>query len=147
MSLWLEARSHLPSSSELYFPDPLPLKGILSLAGVADLVRGVAWDVCQGACADLMGGTPEEFPERYQQASPCQMGPITVPQVHLVGEQDEIVRAKMVREDVAALRKHAPATAIDFEEIAEIGHFELVDPASATWSNVEKAIMKLLRTE
>ena len=67
--------------------------------------------------------------------------------VHLVGEQDEIVRAKMVREDVAALRKYAPATAIDFEEIAEIGHFELVDPASATWSNVEKAIMKLLRSE
>ena len=101
----------------------------------------------QGACADLIGGTPEEFPERYQQASPCQMGPITVPQVHLVGEQDKIVRAKMVQEDVAELRKHAPATAIDFEEIAEIGHFELVDPASATWSNVEKAIMKLLRSE
>ena len=147
LSLWLGARFHLPSSSELYFPDPLPLKGILSLAGVADLVRGVAWDVCQGACADLIGGTPEEFPERYQQASPCQMGPITVPQVHLVGEQDEIVRAKMVQEDVAELRKHAPATAIDFEEIAEIGHFELVDPASTTWSNVEKAIMKLLRSE
>ncbi len=147
LSLWLGARSHLPSSSELYFPDPLPLKGILSLAGVADLVRGVAWDVCQGACADLMGGTPEEFPERYQQASPCQMGPITVPQVHLVGEQDEIVRAKMVQEDVAELRKHAPATAIDFEEIAEIGHFELVDPASTAWANVENAIMKLLRSE
>ena len=65
----------------------------------------------------------------------------------LHGEQDEIVRAKMVQEDVAELRKHAPATAIDFEEIAEIGHFELVDPASATWSNVEKAIMKLLRSE
>jgi alpha-beta hydrolase superfamily lysophospholipase len=94
-----------------------------------------------------MGGSPEVVPERYQQASPCQMGPVKVPSVHLVGEYDEIVRAKMVQEDVAELRKHAPATAIDFEEIAEIGHFELVDPASTTWSNVEKAIMKLLRSE
>jgi acetyl esterase/lipase len=146
LSLWLVARSHLPSSSELYFPDPLPLKGILSLAGVADLVRGIAWDVCQGACADLMGGTPEEFPERYQQASPCQMGPIKAPQVHLIGEHDEIVRAKMVQEDVAELRKQAAEVSIDLEVIPEIGHFELVDPTSPVWPIVEKAIKKLLLT-
>ena len=144
LSLWLGSRSYLPSSSELYFPDPLPLKGILSLAGVADLVRGVAWDVCQGACVDLMGGTPEEFPERYQQASPCQMGPITVPQVHLVGKQDEIVRAKMVQEDVFELRKQAAEVSLDLEVMPEIGHFELVDPTSPVWPIVEKTIKKLL---
>ncbi len=146
LSLWLGARSHLPSSSELYFPEPLPLKGILSLAGVADLVRGVAWDVCQGACAELMGGSPEEVPEHYQQASPCQMGPIKIPQVHLVGEYDEIVRARMVQEDVFELRKQAVEVSIDLEVIPEIGHFELVDPTSPVWPIVEKAIKKLLLT-
>jgi acetyl esterase/lipase len=144
LGLWLGARSHLPSSSEIYFPDPLPLKGILSLAGVADLVRGVAWDVCQGACVELMGGSPEVVPERYQQASPCQMGPVKVPSVHLVGEYDEIVRAKMVQEDVFELRKQAAEVSIDLEVIPEIGHFELVDPTSPVWPIVEKAIKKLL---
>ena len=146
LSLWLGARSHLPSSSELYFPDPLPLKGILSLAGVADLVRGVAWDVCQGVCTELMGGSPEEVPERYQQASPCQMGPVEIPQVHLVGEYDEIVRSKIVQEDVIELQKNATEVSIDLEVIPEIGHFELVDPTSTVWPIVVRAITKLLLT-
>ena len=88
-----------------------------------------------------------EVPERYQQASPCQMGPCNVPQTHLVGEYDEIVSAKMVQGDVIELRKQNPNALINFEMIPKIGHFELVDPASATWSNVEKAIMKLFRSE
>lgn len=146
LGLWLGARSHLPSSSELYFPDPLPLTGVLSLAGVADLVRGVAWDVCQGACAELMGGLPEEVPERYQQASPCQMGPVKIPQVHLIGEYDENVRAKMVQEDVFELQKQAFEVSIDLEVIPEIGHFELVDPTSHVWPIVEKALKRLLLT-
>jgi pimeloyl-ACP methyl ester carboxylesterase len=147
LGLWLGARPHLPSSSEVYFTDPLQLKGILSLAGVADLVRGVVLDVCQGACAELVGGSPEEVPERYQQASPCQMGPINVPQIHLVGEHDEIVGAQMVRQDVLELRKQAPEASIDLKVIPGIGHFELVDPTTTIWPIVEKAITQLMRSE
>ena len=147
LGLWLSARFHLPSGSELYFPDPLKLKGVLSLAGVADLVRGVAFNICQGACTELVGGLPEEVPERYQQASPCQMGPCNVPQTHLVGEYDEIVSAKMVQGDVIELRKQTPNALINFEIIPKIGHFELVDPTSAVWPIVYKAITKLLHSE
>ena len=104
-------------------------------------------DVCQGACAELVGGSPEEVPERYQQASPCQMGPINVPQIHLVGEYDEIVGAQMVRQDVLELRKQAPEASIDLEVIPGIGHFELVDPTTTVWPIVEKAITQLMRSE
>jgi len=43
LALWVAARPRLPVGSPLHAPSPLPLRGAVSLAGVADLRR--AWEL------------------------------------------------------------------------------------------------------
>lgn len=43
------------------------MHGVVSLAGIPDLIEGLKFDMCDGAIVQLMGGLPEEFPERYME--------------------------------------------------------------------------------
>ena len=70
LALWLAARKRLPKESPLYSPDPLPLLGIVSLAGITDL-RGYG-SSCGSAVMKLLGGSPEEVPLWYRQTSPIE---------------------------------------------------------------------------
>lgn len=92
LALWLAARHHLPKSSSLYAKKPLKLKGVISLAGIADLETYSQQEgSCNAAVPQLMGGSPTDFPERYAQASPQQMLPLQVPSRLVQGKRDPIV--------------------------------------------------------
>src|SRR5262249_58442469 len=83
LAIWLAARHKLPPSSELYAKDPLPLKGVVDLDGPGDLKAVL--DVQERICGvpvitQLLGGTPQERPQRYREASPIEMLPLGVPQ-------------------------------------------------------------------
>ena len=144
LALWLAGRRNLQNSSLLWRENPLPLRGVLSLAGIACLERAAQWKLCQGVVEELLGGTIEDHPERYAAASPSRLGPLDLPQIHLVGTEDEIVPAKMVQEDLHELREQAPGVSIEGKVIPEVGHFEWVAPHSAVWSEVERSIFQLL---
>lgn len=58
LALWLAARGHLPKDSPLYIRDPLPLKGVVSLAGITDLRK--YRPNCGDGVRKLLGGSPEE---------------------------------------------------------------------------------------
>jgi triacylglycerol esterase/lipase EstA (alpha/beta hydrolase family) len=36
---WMAGRARIPNASPLYLPDPLPVKNVVSLGGLADLRR------------------------------------------------------------------------------------------------------------
>ena len=66
--MWLAARAKLPKTSELYTSNPLTLSGVVDLDGPPDLKATIA--VQQPICGtpvitDLMGGSPDQQPERY----------------------------------------------------------------------------------
>ncbi|MCA9988043.1 MAG: alpha/beta hydrolase, partial [Anaerolineales bacterium] len=50
---WLGSRHQISSDSPLYVTDPLPLKGVISLAGVADLAEAIKWGICGETPAEL----------------------------------------------------------------------------------------------
>ncbi|MDT7809500.1 MAG: hypothetical protein QOJ70_3313 [Acidobacteriota bacterium] len=141
LALWLAARKRLPKESPLYSPDPLPLRGIVSLAGITDL-RGYG-PGCGNAVTKLLGGSPEEVPLRYRQTSPIELPPLRVKQRLIHGLLDKIVPLKQSRDyEVAARRK---GDDVKLVTVGEAGHFDLIAPQSSAWPAVQEAISSLLK--
>src|SRR5262249_32057422 len=93
LALWTAARHRLRPGSELYIPNPLLMRGALSLAGIVDmhayLERGP--QRCASGELRVMGGNYEQYPERYAQVSPAELLPLGTSQFLFWGDQDEIV--------------------------------------------------------
>jgi acetyl esterase/lipase len=141
LALWAGGRHRLPGYSPLYKSHPLPVIGIVSLAGIPDLAAAVRWDLCQGACAELLGGTPDERPERYQQASPVELLPLGAPQRHIVGSHDASVPSEYLEAHVALARQ---SDDVHLDVIPSAGHFEPVIPDSVAWPTVRNVVLTLL---
>ncbi|MBA2731401.1 MAG: alpha/beta hydrolase [Acidobacteria bacterium] len=140
LALWLAARRRLPKSSEMYAPAPLRLRGVVSLAGVTDLKA--FGPRCNGAVSKLLGGTLEEFPMRYEQASPAKLLPLRVPQRLIHGAQDGIVPLEQSRAYADAARKSGDK--IELTVLDGAGHFDLIAPQSSAWPAIERAVLSLL---
>jgi acetyl esterase/lipase len=141
LALWLAGRQHLPADSPLWVAKAVPVRGVVSLAGIPDLVEGVKRQICRGACQELVGGVPDEVPQRYQHASPIALLPLGVPQWHLVGVHDPLVPADYVQQYVAVARQH---DAVYLDLLPDAGHFELVVPTTVAWPAVRHAVLALL---
>src|SRR5690606_25696830 len=77
LALWLATRPVQPTESPLFVLSPLKVKGAVSLAGVTDLRQSVdpATEVCGGSALQLLGGPPDEVPDRYDALSPIERLP------------------------------------------------------------------------
>jgi acetyl esterase/lipase len=114
------------------------MRAVVSLAGVVDLQR--AWDLhlSNDAAAEFLGGPPQIVPEHYHEASPAQLD-IHCKQLLIHGSEDDIVPVAMSRDYVK--RKQQKKEDVALLEIPKVGHFEIVDPDSKVWTQVEKAIL------
>lgn len=141
LALWLAARRQLPKDSPWYVNNPLPLRGIVSLAGVTDLRR--FRPNCGDAVNKLLGGSPAEVPDRYRQTSPIELLPLKVEQRLIQGALDGIVPADFSKDYEAAARKKGDRVRLTI--VASAGHFDLIAPQSSAWPAVESAVRSLLR--
>ena len=120
----------------------LKLRRVVSLAGVLDLRMAWALHLGGGAVEAFLGGPPEAVPEHYKEASPAEIKfPPGVKQHLIHGELDDIVPPAMSRS--YRDNKHRQKEDVTLLEIPSAGHFELIDPRSNAWPQVEKAVMKL----
>lgn len=142
LALWLAARHRLSQDSPLYRADPLPIKGVIGLAPAADLELTYRSETCGGAAEQLVGGTPEEFPQRYHDGSPAALLPLGIPQLIINGELDEgwLKVSRTYQEKARAAGEEVPIIVPP-----EAGHFELVMPASTTFPLVRAKIEWMLR--
>jgi len=143
--MWAAARARVPAQSEIRSADPLPVRGVLDLAGPVDLTANIAG--YQTLCRDtvitqLMGGMPASVPERYAQASPQRLIPFGVPQVLLIGEHEDFVPRPLVDAYVRAASQAGDAVRLIV--IPRVGHFEIASPRASTWPRVEATIRSLL---
>lgn len=144
LALWLATRSLLPVDSPLYVDDPLLVQGAVSLAGVTDLRRSIdpRTEVCQGSAVQLLGGTPDEVPVRYDVASPIQLLPFGVPQRLIHGDQDEVVPLDYSLKFAEMARSRGDDSEVIVLEKG--GHFEPVTPHIPAWEKVKDAILSLV---
>lgn len=142
LAFWLGARHKLEPGSPLFMEQPLPLRGLVSLAGVLDLRRAHALRLGGGATRELLGGSPDLAPARFAAASPYDLLPLGVPQVIVHGTEDINVPYEMATRYMDAARKAGDPVSLLSLEAA--GHFECVDAGTREWAAVQAALMELL---
>ncbi len=141
LALWAAARPRLSKESPLYSPDPLPIRGVVSLAGIPDLKRQAPG--CEDAAQKLMGGAAESFGSRYAVASPINLLPLGVKQWLIHGERDRIVPAELEKDYAEAARKSGDE--VHMTILPGAGHFDLIDPDSPAWPTVRNAVLEALK--
>ncbi len=129
LALWAASRDLVPSPPEIAGTAPLRVQQVTTLAGITDIVtysreRGG----CNAAVVPLMGGTPEEVPERYRAVNPVQRLPLSVPVLLVQGASDDIVPPaqateyeRLARAAGALARVRMVAGATHFDVVAAAG--------------------------
>jgi acetyl esterase/lipase len=141
LALLLAGRKNLSPKNPLYMKNPLPITGVVSLAGITDLRKtGTA---CDREVLQLMGGASTEKEALYNLGSPMALLPLKVKASVVQGDADPIIPMAMATEYVdAAKGKGDPVTLVTIEKA---GHFEIVDPQSFAWPKVKSEILRLLQ--
>jgi len=140
IALWLAGRHKIPKSSDLYLANPLPIKGVVVLAGMVDAVHAIKHGICEGGLAVMMGGEPDTVPENYHVADPRALLPIGIPQTHIIGEHDTEMMENFESYNTVAEQTGDPITLI---VPPDAGHFEIVDVSSKAWQTVRDAVIKI----
>jgi len=143
LALWLAARRGLGEGSEIRgSSDPLPLAGVVSLAGVTDLARAVVERVCDTMAAELVGGLPGDRASRFAEASPIERLPLGVPQRLVTGALDNVVPPAFGAAYAAEARGKGDDAS--HELVAGAGHFEFLAPETEAFRVILGGIRTLL---
>jgi acetyl esterase/lipase len=144
LALWAAGRARLPPGAPGWI-DGQPrvrFQRVISQAGVCDLVG--AYRELDSAVGALMGGAPEELPERYAVGNPLSNVPLEVPVLLVHGVLDETVSVRRSREYAAAAL--AAGGEVELAEIeGEAGrHRAHIDPRQPAWAVVTRWLEKPL---
>ena len=93
--------------------------------------------------AALLGGTPEQGPERYASASPAALAPLGVSQSLVHGTADDIVPFELSQRYAACAAERGDHL-VNLVTLEGAGHFEFIDPASTAWPVVPYEVRRLL---
>jgi acetyl esterase/lipase len=101
------------------------VRRVVGQAAVCDLARA-------GEPAHaLLGGTPEEAPERYSATDPMRLVPLGVPQLLVHTADDETIAIRKTRRYAEAAR--AAGDHVDLLEMPSGGHRVHIDPRTDAW--------------
>lgn len=112
----------------------------LSLAGVVDLRRAWELHLSSDAASLFLGGSPDQVPEHYREASPAEQK-IAAAQKLIHGTVDSDVPYEISKRYADAKSKSGEH--VDLVTLPNVGHFEIVDPQSAVWDKVLEVITSL----
>jgi acetyl esterase/lipase len=132
LALWLAARSS----------PRVRVRASVSLAGVTDLERAARERVGDSAVPDLLGGAPDDVPERYAAASPAALLPLGTPQLLVHGSDDVLVPPHHSSDYAEAAR--ASGDDVELVELAGADHFDVIDPRHQAWAAVVSRLPQLL---
>lgn len=145
LALWAAGRERLPADApgSIDGEQRVRLTRVVAQAGVCDLAGAYKrWR--GGAVRALMGGAPDEMPERYAAADPMRLLPLSVPALLVHGTLDETVSVELSRSYERAAR--AAGGAVELVEIpGEAGrHRAHIDPRGQAWAAVTSRLSSTL---
>ena len=109
----------------------LGIRAAVSQAGVVDLVQAHELHLSAGVVRRLLGGTPEEQPDRYAAASPAALVPIGVPMLCVHGALDDVVPAAVSERFAERARLAGDTCELRvFDGEDHMGH---IDPDNPMW--------------
>jgi acetyl esterase/lipase len=140
LAAWAAGRTKLPAGAPGAEP-VIQIAGVISLAGVLDLGAAAREKIGNGAAIELMGGDPDELPERYAVADPLSQVPIPAAARCVHAQADDRVPFAQSVTYVAAAR----AAGQDARLLEVDGdHFSVADTSAPTWPAVINALEELL---
>jgi acetyl esterase/lipase len=142
LALWLIGNHRVRIGSPLHIPQKRIITSGISLAGLVDLRLAWKQKLGHGIVTRLIGGTPDEHPDRYDAGSPIELLPTGGNQVLVHGTADEIVPISQSEAFVERAEELGDRPVL--VKLQGVGHYELIDPKSAAWPGVESAVLSLL---
>ncbi|MBE7190789.1 S9 family peptidase [Jatrophihabitans endophyticus] len=140
LAVWAAGRAGLPADAPGAHPR-VAVTGVVSQAGVLDMVTAAKTGVGGTAESDFLGGSPSAVPGRYRIADPIQRVPITPPVLCVHAHADANVPFAQSTAYVDAATKAGDAAAL---HVVPGDHFTLIDPTSPAWQVVVDALPALL---
>jgi len=118
---------------------------VISLAGVVDLRQAYELHLSNDAVVEFLRGTPSAVPDHYREANPMQLSIPQARQWLILAPGDENVPPKLSRDYVAAKQKRHGGQREDVHllEISGADHFDLIDPKSGAWKQVQRTVLEL----
>jgi acetyl esterase/lipase len=140
LALWLAGRRNLAEGNAIRGSDPLPLAGVISLAGVNDLEGALAL----GNRTDVLDliGTGDDA--RLAATSPGRLLPLGVPQVLIIGTEDEAWRIEMTRRYAAAAAEAGDQ--VELLVLEGANHADVVDPHGPAPTMTARAVLTLVNS-
>ncbi|WP_347552575.1 alpha/beta hydrolase [Pseudalkalibacillus hwajinpoensis] len=151
LATWIAARHRIARESELFTENTLSVLGVVSLAGVNDLemmhdvhhYRDTTLSLeANNPTAELIGGSPAEFPERYKNASPVKLLPLDVQQILVHGALD--IHVPIGISDHYHREGEGEGDFVKLIELPSAEHFMLTDITSFAWETVKEEIQLLV---
>jgi acetyl esterase/lipase len=115
------------------------VKSVVSLAGVLDLQQTYQLHLSNNAVVEFLGGTPAEVPDHYREADPINLT-VSARQWLIHGSSDDVVPVDFSRKYVKT--KKAKKEDARMVEIVGAGHFDVIDPRTQAWKEVQRAVME-----
>lgn len=116
---------------------------VVSLAGVVDLQRAYELHLSNNAVAEFLQGTPSEVPDHYREADPMRLSIPRATQWLIHGSADDTVPAAFSRDYVSGKQKNPNQEDVHLLEISGADHYDLINPHSVAWKQVEKVVLDL----
>ncbi|SPF05917.1 alpha/beta hydrolase [Streptomyces sp. MA5143a] len=140
LALWAAARHVLPPDAPWRTAVPVPLRGVVALAPIADFAVAEKLDVCGGATTQLLGGQ-DKFSERRPYADPALLLPTGIATTVVQGRTDIVVPQPVADAYADAAAKAGEVVGLTLLE--DVGHFPLIDPAADACAVVAEEIAQL----
>jgi acetyl esterase/lipase len=140
LAVWAAGRERLPVDAVGAQPH-VRVTAAVAQAGVLDLGTAARRRVGETAVLDLLGGAPDDVPDRYAVADPMARVPLRQPVLCVHSRADESVPYAQSEAYVSAAR--AAGAPVALQEVTG-DHMAVIDPASAAWAVVCDALPDLL---
>jgi acetyl esterase/lipase len=132
LALWAAARGGLPAGAPGAQPR-VAVTRVVAQAAVLNMTRTA--EVAEGGpVCELLGGMPDEVPDRYDLADPMRRIPLAVPALLVHGDADETVPVKRSRQYYEAARE--AGADVRLVEIPGGGHRGHIDTRTRDWAVV-----------
>ena len=118
----------------------------VSLAGVVDLKRAYQLHLSNDAVVEFLRGKPGEVPDHYREADPTELSIAGARQWLIHGSADDVVPPDFSRDYVSTKQKRSGKEREDVHllEIPGAGHFEVIDPRTSAWKQIEASLLQLV---
>jgi acetyl esterase/lipase len=121
---------------------------VVSLAGVLDLQRAYQLHLSNDAVVEFLHGTPAQVADHYREADPAEL---SIPHAHqwlVQGAADDVIPPAFARDYYEAKRSSTRRDReyVTWLEIPKADHYDLINPRSDAWRQVEAAVLEVLKS-